>query len=78
MATLDYQHDEADRRVKRRIACPVLALWSHTGAVARWYEPLAVWRAWANDVQGGPIAAGHFLAEEAPEETLRRLIPFLG
>jgi haloacetate dehalogenase len=76
-ATLDYQHDEADRG-RRRIACPVLALWSHTGAVARWHEPLAVWKAWADDVQGEPIAAGHFLAEEAPEETLRHLIPFLG
>jgi haloacetate dehalogenase len=76
-ATLDYQHDEADRG-QRRIACPVLALWGHTGAVAQWYEPLAVWQAWADDVQGGPVAAGHFLAEEAPEETARRLIDFLG
>ena len=75
-ATLDYQHDEADRG-KQRIVCPVLALWSHTGAVARWHEPLAVWGAWADDVQGGPIAAGHFLAEEAPEETVRHLIRFL-
>jgi haloacetate dehalogenase len=75
-ATLDYQQDESDRG-QRRIACPVLALWSHTGAVAQWYEPLAVWRAWADDVQGGPIAAGHFLAEEAPDETVRHLIPFL-
>jgi haloacetate dehalogenase len=33
--TLDYQHDEADRGV-RRIACPVLVLWSRTGAVASW------------------------------------------
>jgi haloacetate dehalogenase len=76
-ATLDYRDDEADRG-KRRIGCPVLALWGHTGAVARWYEPLAVWRTWAGDVQGGPVTAGHFLAEEAPDETVRRLIPFLG
>jgi haloacetate dehalogenase len=76
-ATLDHEHDEADRG-QRRIACPVLALWSHTGAVARWYEPLALWRAWADDVEGGPIAAGHFLPEEAPDETARRLIQFLG
>jgi haloacetate dehalogenase len=75
-ATLDYQHDETDRG-RRRIACPTLALWSGSGAVAQWYRPLEVWRAWADDVQGGPIAAGHFLPEEAPDETARRLLEFL-
>jgi haloacetate dehalogenase len=75
-ATLDCAHDEADRG-HRRIACPVLVLWSHRGAVARWYDPLAVWRAWADDVRGEPVAAGHFFPEEAPEETARQLLAFL-
>lgn len=74
-ATLDVEHDEADRG--RPITCPVLVLWSHTGAVARWYEPLRIWRAWADEVDGGPIRAGHFLPEEAPEETTRHLLEFL-
>jgi haloacetate dehalogenase len=74
-ATLDVEHDEADRG--RPITCPVLVLWSHTGAVARWYEPLRIWRAWADEVDGGPIRAGHFLPEEAPEETARHLVEFL-
>jgi haloacetate dehalogenase len=74
-ATLDYQHDEADRG-RRRIACPVLALWSHDGAVASWYDPLEVWSEWADDVRGGPIDAGHFLPEEAPGETAGRLRDF--
>jgi haloacetate dehalogenase len=76
-ATIDYQHDEADRG-KRRITCPTLALWSHTGAVAAWYEPLKVWKAWADHVEGGPISAGHFIPEEAPDETTLRLVDFLG
>jgi len=75
-ATLDYRHDEADRG-KRRITCPTLALWSHTAAVAAWYEPLEVWKAWADDVSGGAISAGHFIPEEAPDETTRRLVDFL-
>ncbi|MFL6077814.1 MAG: alpha/beta fold hydrolase [Mycobacteriales bacterium] len=76
-ATLDRAHDEADRG-SRRIGCPTLALWSGTGAVAAWYEPLDLWRAWCEDVRGGPVAAGHFLPEEAPDETADRLLEFLG
>jgi len=76
-ATLDVEHDEADRG-RRRIACPVLALWSHSDAVAAYDQPLEVWRAWAEDVRGGPVAAGHFFPEEAPEETARHLLEFLG
>ena len=75
-ATLDYRHDEAARG-KRRITCPTLALWSDTGSVADWYEPLDVWKAWADDVSGGPVSAGHFIPEEAPDETARRLVDFL-
>jgi haloacetate dehalogenase len=75
-ATLDYQHDEADRG-RRRIACPTLVLWSSRGAPASWYEPLEVWKTWADEVRGGPISAGHFIPEEAPDETVRRLIEFL-
>jgi haloacetate dehalogenase len=75
-ATLDYAHDDADRG-RRRIACPVLALWSQAGPLAGWYDPLEIWRDWADDVQGGPVAAGHFIPEEAPDETVHRLIEFL-
>jgi haloacetate dehalogenase len=75
-ATLDCEHDEADRG-RRRIECPVLALWSAEGPVASWYDPLELWRGWADDVRGGPLACGHFLPEEAPEETTRELRAFL-
>jgi haloacetate dehalogenase len=75
-ATVDYEQDEADRG-RRRIACPVLALWSKRGPVEAWYDPLAVWRAWADDVQGRALDCGHFLPEEAPDETAAELLRFL-
>jgi haloacetate dehalogenase len=76
-ATLDRQLDEADRMAGRRISCPVQALWGDKGSMGTWYDVLAVWRDWADDVRGGPIPSGHYLAEEAPEETLAALEPFL-
>ncbi|WP_433553736.1 alpha/beta fold hydrolase [Micromonospora zamorensis] len=76
-ATLDYQQDEADRG-NRKIACPVLFLWSQRGQVAKLYDdPLAIWREWADDVRGEPVPVGHFIPEEAPEETTRQLLDFL-
>ena len=40
-------------------------------------NPLDVWRRWAVNVSGKAIPCGHFLPEEAPEETAAELIPFL-
>ncbi len=79
-ATLDRQHDEADRAAGRRIACPLLALWSAHGAVGTWYAaeggPLGLWRAWGEDVRGHHLDAGHFFPEEAPEQTASALSGF--
>jgi haloacetate dehalogenase len=79
-AALDREHDEADQMAGRRIACPLLALWSTRGPLGSWYAgeggPLAIWRAWADDVQGQPLDAGHFFPEEAPGRTAKALIGF--
>lgn len=78
-ATLDYQTDKADYG-RRRIACPVLALWGERGfgmGTDDSADPLADWREWAGDVRGQPIRGGHFLPEEAPAETLAALESFL-
>lgn len=74
-ATYDVAADEADRG-QRRIACPVLALWSKRDELERWFDVVEVWRRWADDVRGSPIDSGHYLAEEAPEETTAALMQF--
>ena len=79
-ATLDREHDETDRAAGRRITCPLLALWSEPGPLGSWYAqaggPLGIWQAWATDVRGYPVKAGHFFPEEIPEETANALSRF--
>ena len=78
-ATIDRTLDDADRAAGRRIQCPILVLWSSQERHERWYEPLDIWRTWAanpSGVRGHSIAAGHHLAEEAPEEVAAELAAF--
>ncbi|HZP76700.1 MAG TPA: alpha/beta hydrolase [Pseudolabrys sp.] len=78
--TLDHEHDAADRQAGRRIACPVLVLWSGHGPLSSWYAadggPLALWRDWAAEVEGKAVDGGHFFPEEYPEQTAAELDAF--
>ena len=75
-ATCDRELDDEDRVAGRRIGCPVQVLWAARGALASWYDTLAVWREWADDVTGEALDCGHFMAEEKPEETARAIRRF--
>lgn len=79
-ATIDREHDKADLAAGRRIACPVLALWSAEGGLNKWYAdeggPLALWREWCDDVRGRPVEGGHFFPEARPEQTTEELVRF--
>jgi haloacetate dehalogenase len=81
-AAFDRAIDQADLDAGRRIACPLLALWSGKGALATWYEeeggPLALWRRWADQVEGRPVEGGHFFPEEFPDLTAGLIRDFLG
>jgi pimeloyl-ACP methyl ester carboxylesterase len=59
---------------------PLLVLWGGRGVmggvVGRSYDVLALWRERATEVRGQALDCGHFLPEEAAEETLAALLEF--
>lgn len=65
--TIDLEHDRADRGHK--ITMPVLALWGSRAVVGSLFDCMADWREVAENVSGRSIDCGHFVPEEAPEET---------
>ena len=75
-AGYDRELDLADKKAGRKIACPVQVLWGAKGALAAWYDTLAIWREWADDVVGEAVDCGHFIPEEKPAETLALLRGF--
>ena len=76
-AGIDLGHDRADREQGARLAMPLLVLWGEQGVVHRCFAPLKEWRDVADDVQGEALPCGHYIAEEAPEALLERVLPFL-
>ena len=76
-AGIDLLHDQSDRDAGRVLQMPVLALWGEEGVVHRCFKPLDAWRRVARDVRGEALPCGHYIAEEAPDELLARVQPFL-
>jgi haloacetate dehalogenase len=75
-ATVDLADDERD--LGRKLSCPVLAIWGEYGKMHQLFDVPATWREKAGEVSGRPLPCGHFIPEEAPEELLAELLPFLG
>jgi haloacetate dehalogenase len=73
--TFDYQLDEADRG-KRRIKCPLFVLWGSRGSFAQLFDVLNIWRDWSTHLSGRALDCGHYLPEEAPDETYADLRAF--
>ena len=78
---LDLVHDEEDRG--KKLECPMLVLWGtdmtkrpgwQTG---RALDMVSTWRERAVDVRGRGIDCGHFMPEEAPDETSAEVLAFL-
>ncbi len=77
-ATIDLEHDRADRAAAHRVQAPLRALWGAQGVVGRCFDVLALWRAAATEVSGRALDCGHYIAEEQPAELLADMLNFFG
>ena len=74
-ASLDLEHDAAD--LHKKIACPLLVLWSEKGPFHRMYDVLQAWQDRAVEAHGKAMPTGHFLPEQMPDELTQELREFL-
>ncbi len=76
---VDLEMDSKDFEAGRRIECPVLLLWGATGGVGRNHQPgpAEIWQNYAANIVGAKaLPCGHYLSEEAPQETTAALREF--
>jgi len=80
-ATIDLEHDRADKEASKRIECPMLHLWAENGPLdtfcAKDGGPLGIWLQWAPRVHGQAMKGGHFFPEENPDDTAVLVKQFL-
>ena len=80
-ATIDIEHDRADKKASKRIECPMLHLWAEGGPLDTFYAkeggPMGIWRQWAPRAQGQAMKGGHFFPEEDPDGTATLVKQFL-
>jgi pimeloyl-ACP methyl ester carboxylesterase len=75
-ATLDLEHDAADRDIQ--VSVPTLVLWGESGRTPQAPDMLGVWKARCTKVEGRAIAdCGHYLPEEQPEAVLQSILAFV-
>ena len=73
-ASIDIEHDDADQG--KKLSMPVLALWAKLGVIESCFNALELWRLRADKVEGEALEAGHYMAEEIPEEVAKRMSEF--
>ena len=76
-ATIDLDHDRADRDAGRKVTQLLQVLWGANGVIEKCFKPLADWQRVAIDVRGGALPSGHYIPEEAPDALLATALPFL-
>jgi haloacetate dehalogenase len=74
-ATVDYEDDERDLGTK--LSCPVYTIWGQFGKMESLFDVVDTWKEKADNVIGKSLPCGHFIPEEAPDELLTEIVPFL-
>ncbi|MDA0360461.1 MAG: alpha/beta hydrolase [Proteobacteria bacterium] len=74
-ATIDYEDDESDLGTK--LSCPVYTIWGQFGKMDSLFDVVDTWKEKADNVIGKSLPCGHFIPEEAPDELLSEIVPFL-
>lgn len=74
-ATIDYEDDERDLGTK--LSCPVYTIWGQFGKMESLFDVVDTWKEKADNVMGKSLPCGHFIPEEAPDELLSEIVPFL-
>ena len=78
-ADIDFEMDTKDFEAGRKVECPALILWGASGGVGRNSKPTPaeIWKRYAsNIVDAHPVSSGHYLMDEAPQETTAALHKF--
>lgn len=77
-ATCDHEMDLAD--IDRKVTAPLEVLWGKHSHAGRFYgDVLDIWRQHATDLRGGgAFDCGHYVNEEAPDQTYRALMRHFG
>ncbi len=75
-ASIDLDHDRADRSAKHRITAPLLVMWGQSSYVGRNFDSVEVWKRFADQVTGIQAPSDHYIPEEAPSFTAEVLSEF--
>lgn len=75
-ASIDLEHDRADRAAGKKINCPLLILWGEHGVINRCFKPLDDWHRVAGNVSGHTLPCGHYVPEEVPALLIEEMKTF--
>jgi haloacetate dehalogenase len=75
-ASIDLEHDRADRDRNNKVRCPLLVLWGEKSILPAAFDVESLWREYASDFQTRALDCGHFLPEERPQEVAEALLAF--
>jgi haloacetate dehalogenase len=71
-ATIDAEHDRADREAGNQLRMPATVLQQDWGPELS-SGAAAMWQRWAPDLEHRTVSCGHFMAEEAPDEVIKAI-----